>query len=239
MGLSPCCLHPCACKQGGAVLGRPWQPHESHLPYLLQLKIDFNLAGMGWLRLSHARFRWVPCGERLGVCSTSVHQCQNAWGTSGFSHGKYCDGLCLAPWLPAGIRCPRPSLGSAGAGPHGSWWLGASQGQTACCLRARWRGRLRDRGAPAHLVAAPASACGCGPPAPFRAAGCGEGAEAHQCLGQRGWGLQSQRAAAAMVAAGAVGAAGCRGGRVHASWSWMPVWSTYSTVSRCGAELAV
>jgi DNA polymerase zeta len=39
------------------VLGRPWQPHESHLPYLLQLKIDFNLAGMGWLRLSHARFR--------------------------------------------------------------------------------------------------------------------------------------------------------------------------------------
>ena len=70
MGLSPCCLHPCACKQGGAVLGRPWQLHESHLPYLLQLKIDFNLAGMGWLRLSHARFRWVTCGERLSVCST-------------------------------------------------------------------------------------------------------------------------------------------------------------------------
>ena len=69
------CLHPCACYQGGAVLGRPWQPHESHLAYLLQLKIDFNLAGMGWLRLSHARFRWVMCWERPG---TSAPQCQKS-----------------------------------------------------------------------------------------------------------------------------------------------------------------
>ena len=38
-------------------MGRAWQPHESHIPYLLQLKIDFNLAGMGWLRLGQARFR--------------------------------------------------------------------------------------------------------------------------------------------------------------------------------------
>lgn len=42
-------------------MNRIWQPHESHVPYLLQLKIDFNLAGMGWLRLSAARFR---CGSR-------------------------------------------------------------------------------------------------------------------------------------------------------------------------------
>jgi len=48
------------------VMGRAWQPHESHLPYLLQLKIDFNLSGMGWLRLSAARFRCVHCTASAG-----------------------------------------------------------------------------------------------------------------------------------------------------------------------------
>lgn len=41
----------------GAVLGRFWQPHESHVPYLLQLKVDLNLQGMGWLTLRTAKFR--------------------------------------------------------------------------------------------------------------------------------------------------------------------------------------
>ena len=55
-------------------MGRAWQPHESHLPYLLQLKIDFNLSGMGWLRLSTARFRWGRCSQhssagRMGQCT--------------------------------------------------------------------------------------------------------------------------------------------------------------------------
>ncbi|RMZ55343.1 hypothetical protein APUTEX25_003481, partial [Auxenochlorella protothecoides] len=43
--------------QTGAVLGRVWQPHEAHVPYLLQFKIDFNLFGMGHLVLSRAKFR--------------------------------------------------------------------------------------------------------------------------------------------------------------------------------------
>ena len=28
------------------------QPYESHIPFPLQIKIDLNLAGMNWLRLS-------------------------------------------------------------------------------------------------------------------------------------------------------------------------------------------
>lgn len=44
-------------------MGRVWQPYESHLPYLLQLKIDFNLAGMAWLRLSAGRFRRARAGQ--------------------------------------------------------------------------------------------------------------------------------------------------------------------------------
>ncbi|KAL6779570.1 POLZ1 [Auxenochlorella protothecoides x Auxenochlorella symbiontica] len=48
--------------QTGAVLGRVWQPHEAHVPYLLQFKIDFNLFGMGHLVLSRAKFREpLPC----------------------------------------------------------------------------------------------------------------------------------------------------------------------------------
>ena len=60
-------------------MGRAWQPHESHQPYLLQLKIDFNLSGMGWLRLSSARFRCARiracyrCMEAaLGACLRST-----------------------------------------------------------------------------------------------------------------------------------------------------------------------
>lgn len=49
--------------QGGAILGRRLQPYEAHLPFLLQIKIDLNLAGMGWLRLSRVHCR-VPLPDR-------------------------------------------------------------------------------------------------------------------------------------------------------------------------------
>lgn len=42
--------------QAGGVVGKSLQPYEAHVPFLLQLKIDLNLAGMGWLHLSQ-----VPC----------------------------------------------------------------------------------------------------------------------------------------------------------------------------------
>lgn len=50
----------------GAVLGKKFQPHESHIPYLLQLKIDYNLYGMGWLRLRRLTFR-NPVSSRTDV----------------------------------------------------------------------------------------------------------------------------------------------------------------------------
>jgi DNA polymerase zeta len=48
--------------QSGAVLGRKFQPHESHVPYLLQMKVDFNLYGMGFMRLAKVLFRWAGQG---------------------------------------------------------------------------------------------------------------------------------------------------------------------------------
>ncbi|CAN6469328.1 unnamed protein product [Victoria cruziana] len=42
---------------GGSILNRCFQPHESHIPYLLQFMVDNNLYGMGHIRLSKVKFR--------------------------------------------------------------------------------------------------------------------------------------------------------------------------------------
>lgn len=43
--------------RSGAILDRPCQPFESHVPYLLQFMIDFNLYGCGSVRCRSVRFR--------------------------------------------------------------------------------------------------------------------------------------------------------------------------------------
>ncbi|GER55202.1 DNA polymerase [Striga asiatica] len=45
----------------GAVLEKTLQPYESHIPFLLQFLIDYNLYGMGLLHVAKVRFRYpVP-----------------------------------------------------------------------------------------------------------------------------------------------------------------------------------
>ncbi|KAK4772724.1 hypothetical protein SAY86_014499 [Trapa natans] len=41
----------------GAVFDRSLQPHESHVPYLLQFMVDYNLYGMGHLHVNKMKFR--------------------------------------------------------------------------------------------------------------------------------------------------------------------------------------
>ncbi|KAJ8772040.1 hypothetical protein K2173_027217 [Erythroxylum novogranatense] len=41
----------------GAVLERSVQPHESHIPFILQFMVDYNLSGMGHVHLSKIKFR--------------------------------------------------------------------------------------------------------------------------------------------------------------------------------------
>ncbi|CAH2252147.1 DNA polymerase zeta catalytic subunit isoform X1 [Pelobates cultripes] len=43
--------------QGGAVMNKCYQPHEAHVPYLLQLFIDYNLYGMNLISLAAVKFR--------------------------------------------------------------------------------------------------------------------------------------------------------------------------------------
>ncbi len=50
----------------GAILGKKFQPHESHIPFLLQVKIDYNLYGMGWMALEKAIFR-SPIQSKLEI----------------------------------------------------------------------------------------------------------------------------------------------------------------------------
>ncbi|GFO03603.1 DNA polymerase zeta catalytic subunit-like [Plakobranchus ocellatus] len=42
---------------GGAVMNKPFQPHESHIPYPLQLFIDYNLYGMNLVSVAALKFR--------------------------------------------------------------------------------------------------------------------------------------------------------------------------------------
>ncbi|KAL0801003.1 hypothetical protein Bca101_056179 [Brassica carinata] len=41
----------------GTVLGRSLQPYESHIPFLLQFLVDYNLYGMGHVHISKMKFR--------------------------------------------------------------------------------------------------------------------------------------------------------------------------------------
>eukprot|EP00850_Spirogloea_muscicola_P013421 SM000091S24579 [mRNA] locus=s91:158707:170125:- [translate_table: standard] len=43
--------------QSGAILNRKFQPYEAHIPFLLQLLVDYNLQGMAHVNLSKVNFR--------------------------------------------------------------------------------------------------------------------------------------------------------------------------------------
>ncbi|XP_039981481.1 DNA polymerase zeta catalytic subunit isoform X2 [Xiphias gladius] len=47
----------CELLQSGAVMSKSYQPHEGHIPYLLQLFIDYNLYGMNLVNLGAVKFR--------------------------------------------------------------------------------------------------------------------------------------------------------------------------------------
>ena len=47
----------CNLLRSGAIMGRKFQPLEAHIPYLLQVLIDYNLYGMGYIHLGKALFR--------------------------------------------------------------------------------------------------------------------------------------------------------------------------------------
>ncbi|XP_024534003.1 DNA polymerase zeta catalytic subunit [Selaginella moellendorffii] len=72
----------------GGILNRKFQPYEAHIPYLLQLKIDYNLAGMGLLEVSSLRFR-SPLPDtpnerkrKISALNTPAAENDGSWFTS-------------------------------------------------------------------------------------------------------------------------------------------------------------
>ncbi|XP_062511282.1 DNA polymerase zeta catalytic subunit-like [Corticium candelabrum] len=58
--------------QSGAVMNRPFQPHEAHIPYLLQFFIDYNLYGMSFIELAIVKFRLPLTPGSDQFCSASL-----------------------------------------------------------------------------------------------------------------------------------------------------------------------
>ena len=49
--------------RNGTIMGRPFQPYEAHIPYLLQFMADYGLYGCGWVECQIVTFRApVPLG---------------------------------------------------------------------------------------------------------------------------------------------------------------------------------
>ncbi|XP_041662079.1 DNA polymerase zeta catalytic subunit isoform X2 [Cheilinus undulatus] len=57
----------CELLQSGAVMNKSYQPHEGHIPFLLQFFIDYNLYGMNLVNLGAIKFRRGPSKEDATV----------------------------------------------------------------------------------------------------------------------------------------------------------------------------
>ncbi|XP_061560541.1 DNA polymerase zeta catalytic subunit isoform X1 [Phycodurus eques] len=75
----------CELLQSGAVMNKIYQPHEGHIPFLLQLFIDFNLYGMNLLNLAAVKFRGPKNKEDVPAAphnqTPSSHSSTSPWKT--------------------------------------------------------------------------------------------------------------------------------------------------------------
>ncbi|XP_072300034.1 DNA polymerase zeta catalytic subunit isoform X2 [Eucyclogobius newberryi] len=62
----------CELLQSGAVMNKMHQPHEGHIPYLLQLFIDYNLYGMNLINLGAVKFRISKDAAQLSEHNSST-----------------------------------------------------------------------------------------------------------------------------------------------------------------------
>ncbi|XP_007426650.1 DNA polymerase zeta catalytic subunit isoform X1 [Python bivittatus] len=69
----------CELLQGGAIMNKIYQPHEAHIPYLLQLFIDYNLYGMNLINLAAVKFRKI---KKKGDTFEEIGSCGDNWSRS-------------------------------------------------------------------------------------------------------------------------------------------------------------
>ncbi|ELR60356.1 DNA polymerase zeta catalytic subunit, partial [Bos mutus] len=63
----------CELLQSGAIMNKFYQPHEAHIPYLLQLFIDYNLYGMNLINLAAVKFRKARRKSKVNFTSDPLH----------------------------------------------------------------------------------------------------------------------------------------------------------------------
>ncbi|KAD5317907.1 hypothetical protein E3N88_17853 [Mikania micrantha] len=91
----------------GSVLEKSLQPHESHIPFLLQFLIDYNLHGMGHLHVSKIKFRHpVPhvFTKKMNLDGQHKQQMNNSFmATNSQEHSS--DKVCVESsiWLSSTI----------------------------------------------------------------------------------------------------------------------------------------
>jgi len=78
------------------VLGMSLQPHESHIPYVLQFMMDYNLQGMNFIHLAATKFR-----KRLESDEELMHRLQKEE-----TDGTLQASLSQSVWLDAGKLAP-------------------------------------------------------------------------------------------------------------------------------------
>ncbi|KAJ4753536.1 DNA polymerase [Rhynchospora pubera] len=57
----------------GAIMSRQFQPYESHIPYLLQFLVDYNLYGMSHIHVANMKFR-PPIPDSFNKCSSRLKE---------------------------------------------------------------------------------------------------------------------------------------------------------------------
>lgn len=65
--------------QNGAILGRIYQPYESHVPFILQFLIDFNLYGMSFLYVPTSVIKYrqnIADGTEIDETLTNIDKSQ-------------------------------------------------------------------------------------------------------------------------------------------------------------------
>ncbi|XP_066587967.1 DNA polymerase zeta catalytic subunit isoform X2 [Prorops nasuta] len=60
--------------QSGAVLNEFLQPHEAHIPFVLQFMIDYNIYGMNTINLSHVTYRQL---QKTDSCAENINEPQS------------------------------------------------------------------------------------------------------------------------------------------------------------------
>lgn len=62
----------CTLLQNGNILEKIYQPHEAHVPYILQFMIDYNLHGMSFIKVSKIQYRYNSNLISAGIAEENI-----------------------------------------------------------------------------------------------------------------------------------------------------------------------